>query len=69
MILLHRLNGKEFVLNSDQIKFVESTPDTLVTLMSSDEKFMVRETVQEVIALSIEYKKKWLWTPLEPRKS
>ena len=69
MILLHRLNGKEFVLNSDQIKFVEATPDTLVTLMSSDEKFMVRETVQEVIALSIEYKKKWLWTPLEPRKS
>lgn len=69
MILLHRLNGKEFVLNSDQIKFVESTPDTLITLMSSDEKFMVRESVPEVIELSIEYKKKWLWTPLEPRKT
>lgn len=68
MILLHRLNGKEFVLNSDQIKFIEATPDTLVTLMQSDEKFMVRETVAEVIELSIEYKKKWLWEPLEHRK-
>lgn len=69
MITLHRLNGQEFVLNSDAIKFVESTPDTVITLVTGNEKFMVKESVEEVIKLSIEYKRKWLWTPLEQRKN
>ncbi len=69
MITLHRLNGKEFVLNSDQIKFIESTPDTMITLVVDDEKFMVKESVAEVIQKSIEYKRTWLWTPLEHRNS
>lgn len=64
---MHRLNGKEFILNSDEIKFVESTPDTLITLRDG-EKFMVKEAVQVVVQEVIEYKKKWLWTPLEPRE-
>lgn len=68
MITLHRLNGKEFVLNAEHIKFVEATPDTLITLINNEEKFMVRESVEDVIKLAIEYKKKWLWSPLEPRK-
>lgn len=67
--MLHRLNGKEFVLNSELIKFVEATPDTLITLSPNDEKFMVKETVSEVVAQAIEYKKKWLWTPVEHRKN
>lgn len=67
MITLHRLNGKEFVLNADTIKFVEATPDTVITLTTNDEKFMVKESVGEVIRLAIEYKRKWLWTPLEQR--
>lgn len=69
MIILHRLNGKEFILNSDAIKFVEATPDTVITLVTNDEKFMVKESVDEVIQKTIEYKRKWLWTPLENRKS
>ena len=69
MIKLHRLNGKEFVLNSELIKFVESTPDTLITLSPNEEKFMVKESVEEVIQQAIDYKKKWLWSPLEYRKS
>lgn len=64
---MHRLNGKEFVLNADTIKFVEATPDTVITLTTNDEKFMVKESVGEVIRLAIEYKRKWLWTPLEQR--
>lgn len=67
MITLHRLNGKEFVLNAEHIKFVESTPDTLITLINADEKFMVKESVQDVIKLAIEYKKQWLWSPLPSR--
>lgn len=60
MILLHRLNGKEFVLNAEQIKFVEATPDTIITLAMSDEKFMVKESVDEVINLVVNYKRAWL---------
>lgn len=73
MIILHRLNGKEFVLNAEHIKFVESTPDTLITLISGDEKFMVKESVEEVIKSVIDYKHKWLYYPpggpLEDRKN
>jgi flagellar protein FlbD len=65
MIILHRLNGKEFVLNAEHIKFVESTPDTLITLIGNDEKFMVKESVSEVIQRVIDYKHKWLYCPPE----
>jgi flagellar protein FlbD len=63
MIILHRLNGKEFVLNAEHIKFVESTPDTLITLAGNDEKFMVKESVSEVVQRVIDYKHKWLYCP------
>lgn len=32
MIKLRRINNKEFVVNADFIEFVESTPDTVITL-------------------------------------
>jgi flagellar protein FlbD len=54
MIILHRLNGKEFAVNPDMIKFLESAPDTIVTLdvhAAKDEKFMVKESLEEVIRL------------------
>ncbi len=57
MIELNKLNGKLFVLNCELIKFVESTPDTLITL-SSGEKFMVKESVQAVVELSTQYLKR-----------
>ena len=52
MIKLTRLNGEEFVVNADLIRFVESRPDTYVTLTSSD-RLIVRESVEEVIKRSI----------------
>ena len=69
MIVLHRLNGKEFVLNAEQIKFVESTPDTVITLIVDDEKFMVKEPVDEVLRKVIEYKRQWMYCPPEIRKN
>ena len=68
MITLHRLNGKEFVLNAEQIKFVESTPDTMITL-AGDEKFMVKEGVDEVVRKVLEYKRLWFYGSPETRKS
>jgi flagellar protein FlbD len=56
MIKLTRFDGSEFAVNADLIKFVESTPDTIVTL-TSDQKILVLETVEEVIAKVMEYKR------------
>jgi flagellar protein FlbD len=57
MIKLTRLNGDEFVLNAEQIRFVESRPDTFITLTSND-RLIVRESVDEVVQRSLEYSRK-----------
>jgi flagellar protein FlbD len=54
MIAVTRLNGKRFVVNAEQIRYVEITPDTLITLMNG-EKVMVKETLEEVVQRAIEY--------------
>lgn len=57
MIRLSRLNGKEFVVNCELIKYVESTPDTVITL-STNEKLMVRDTVDQVIEKTIQFRQR-----------
>jgi len=54
MIHLSRLNGKPFVLNADLIKFVEATPDTVISL-TTGEKILVAEDVDTVVKRAIEY--------------
>ena len=54
MIKLTRLNGEELVVNADLIRFVESRPDTHVTLTTND-RLVVREPVAEVIKRVIAY--------------
>lgn len=54
MITLTRLNGKKFVLNAELIRTVESSPDTMVTLVNGDH-FIVKEEMQEVIDAAIRY--------------
>ncbi len=55
MIVVHRLNGKEFVVNCELVKFVEATPDTILTLVGND-KIMVKESVPEIMAAILKYK-------------
>ena len=57
MIKLTRLNGKEFVVNCDLIKFVEATPDTLLTLING-EKVMVKESVDFVLEAVLQYRQR-----------
>ena len=57
MIYLERLNGTGFVLNAELIRELESTPDTIITLVSGD-KIVVRDPVDEVVSAVIEYKKR-----------
>ena len=54
MIAVTRLNGKRFVINAEHIRYLESTPDTMVTMINGD-KVMVKETVEDVVRLAIEY--------------
>ncbi len=56
MIQLTRLNNKVLAVNSDLIKFVEQSPDTLVTLITG-EKIVVRESTQEVLARIVEFRR------------
>jgi len=56
MIKLTRFDGSEVAVNAELIKFVEAAPDTIVTL-TSDQKILVLETVDEVIDRVIRYKK------------
>ena len=48
MIQLTRLNNHLLVVNSDLIKFVEKSPDTVLTLVSG-EKIVVSESVEVVL--------------------
>lgn len=69
MIRLSRLNGKEFVLNCELIKFIEATPDTVITLITG-EKLMVRESVDDVIEATVRYRQKvGQYHPLPPLQS
>ena len=54
MIALTRLNGQTFVVNAEKIRFVESTPDTVICC-DHGERMMVKETLQEVMRRAIEY--------------
>ena len=56
MIKLTRLNETEIVVNADQIKYVESTPDTIITLMNN-EKILVTDSIDEVIRKVIEFRR------------
>ena len=54
MIQLTRLSGQEFIVNAEFIKFVEETPDTVITLVNGD-RLLVRESLEEVVRRSVEY--------------
>lgn len=54
MITVTRLNGKQFVINAELIRTVESNPDTTITLINGDH-FIVTEPMQEVVGLTIDY--------------
>lgn len=54
MIKLTRINGDEFVVNAEMIKYVEARPDTIITMVTK-ERVRVKEEVDEVVRRVIEY--------------
>ena len=55
MIELTRLNGQKLYLNCDLLKYAETSPDTLLTLVTGD-KIVVRESCSDVIALALAWR-------------
>lgn len=63
MIKLTHLDGEVFVLNAELIRYIESRPDTFVTL-TSGERLIVRESLDEVMQRALAYQQsKYLLPP------
>jgi len=56
MIELHRLNGERILINPDHILWLESTPDTVITLVGGM-KLTVKNSEKEVREQFAQYKK------------
>lgn len=54
MIRLTRISKEPFILNADQIRYVEARPDTFITLLSG-ERVVVLETMDEVLERAVRY--------------
>jgi flagellar protein FlbD len=57
VIKLTRLNNQVVAINPDHIGWADATPDTTLCLIGS-EKIIVRESLDELIALVIEFRRK-----------
>ena len=64
MIRVTRLNGERFALNPDLIERVEGHPDTVVFLVDGT-KYVVKESVDEVLQEIREYRARILATSYE----
>jgi flagellar protein FlbD len=59
VISVTRTNGSKIYINAELIQTVESTPDTVITL-TSNKKFIVKDTAQEIAERFIEYRRQTL---------
>ena len=66
MVRLTKINKKEIYINADLMEFIESTPDTLITL-TTGKKILVSESVDEVIERIIDFKKR-IMNPINLKK-
>lgn len=57
MIKLHRLNGKEIVINIELIESMEEIPETRIILTTGNQ-VIVKENMDDVIEKVIEYKRR-----------
>ena len=55
MIRITRLNGQEIYVNADLVLFLESSPETILTLQNG-KKITVKETIPQVVDRIVEFK-------------
>ena len=57
MITLKKMNGERFLLNHNQIEYIELIPESKIVMMNHD-YYLVRDTVDEIIQKIAEYNAK-----------
>ena len=57
MIKVTRLNREVVFVNADLIEYVETTPDTVISL-TTGEKFMVLESPDQIVDLVVAYERR-----------
>ena len=57
MIRVTDLNGRKYILNSDLIVRIDSVPESRI-LLTTGEKNLVKESVDEIVDKGIKYKRK-----------
>ena len=55
VIVVTRLNGTQFAINPDLLQRIDTTPDTILTLVDGT-KFIVKEPMEQVIDLITNYR-------------
>lgn len=63
MIKLTRLDGEIFVLNADLIRYIETRPDTFITL-TTGERIVVSECMDEVIDRAVRFQQQKHFYPI-----
>ncbi len=56
MIHTTKLNNDDVIVNADMIELIETTPDTMLTLVTG-KKIMVRESAIEIVRRILEYRR------------
>jgi len=59
MITLTKLDQSKVLINLDSVKYIESTPDSLIRFLNGD-SVIVKENFDEIEKLSIHFKQKCL---------
>ncbi len=57
MIIVRRLNGEEFGLNSDLIETIDETPDTTIHMVNK-RVYIVKESKEEIVDLIVQFKQR-----------
>lgn len=55
MITVSRLDGTELVVNAELIEFIETTPDSVITLVDG-KKLVVLESAPEIVSRVMTYR-------------
>jgi len=56
MILVTRLDGSTLIVNDDQIAWIDTHPDTMISMMNG-EKLLVRETPDELVERTRQFRR------------
>ena len=57
MIILTRIDGRQIIINAEEIEIIETSYDTTISLKDG-KKYIVKESGEEIVEKVIEYKRK-----------